>query len=1167
MVRASTVRLACQLVLGPLLLACSDTGEEPPSGRGKPPDSAVEAMLDVPLRCDDLGANQGWREAVCEKGGNRACQGQGPGTSDCERCCEAPAPATCAQIAAQRGWAGAACETSEDWACGGLGEASSDCDACCEAPTTPPTCAQVAAEWGYTQAVCETQGNEACGGVGMATSDCDVCCDVSAAEDPQLADDEGTPAGDLDEDMALSESLSPTPGSETPGGEAGASGSEPGGEGEFIDAACGAVGTARGWANAVCEYGGNGACEGQGPRTTDCDHCCAGAGGTTPGACGDGVCSGSETCSSCSADCGACLRVAQVNLSGVDSKDKLHRVARQLQAQKPDLVGVQSATKEQASYLDKQLAMTDTRFAWVGEQGGKKVGHALLSTYELDGFEVKPLPGQRLLLTADVMAPQGMFTFATTQLDGDSALAATAVLQHLSDEHALLTASLGAAPGSKAYKVLNGAMPDGWSSGWGEGTTTQQREDYVFWGQAWKKPVGGQAVGDSDGTIHRPVVQKNRKPRTKKTLKVEAHPRLLVRAKELKQVQETLKLPAFEGWNSQNAAFVQKLIQTDTNGSYTEPLLKVEGANKDDAAGWAAVRRPNVCWPFRDRILALGMAYRLDPRPEYAVRAIREMLAVARMEHWVADPYKAQFLPKGKAEKYQRYELDTGEILMVMGLGYDWFQGAISQQDRRTILRAILNKGIKPGLKAHRQRYWWLGREPFYNWTHVCTGGAIVGALAALDASADLAGEKSDPELKELIAEVEDSSAELLERSVQALKPAMKTFGPDGAWMEGPGYWSYAAFMATLGIESMRTALTRDHDRPHRGLTTLGFRRSGDFLAHVVGPTGSKFNYADSGPGIDIFSSGPLFWISRWSKKPVYADVGRNLMNARGADLLDVLWYNPDGAQGGLASLPPAASFGNVSMVSMRSAWNDPGALWVAFKGGKNGENHGDLDLGTFVLEAGGQRFGVDHGPSDYGLPGYFQHPKRFSYYTKRTAGQSTLSFSPDGKDATDMWTRREQDMKARAPIADKKLGGEQPFATLDLSAAYAEYADKVRRKFEMDRTGTPRVTITDKISGSKAGTWSWEMQLNPGATHELLEGGKVVRLTLGGVVLEGRIAAGTGVFEVSSVQLTKMGRLPPQNSPAVETEYVMVPYLLVRTDVKGGKDADLKVTFQRVSP
>jgi murein DD-endopeptidase MepM/ murein hydrolase activator NlpD len=50
---------------------------------------------------------------------------------------------------------------------------------------------------------------------------------------------------------------------------------------------CGERAAASGWAQAFCEWNGNDACEGQGPATSDCDHCCN-AGGSTGGAGGTG---------------------------------------------------------------------------------------------------------------------------------------------------------------------------------------------------------------------------------------------------------------------------------------------------------------------------------------------------------------------------------------------------------------------------------------------------------------------------------------------------------------------------------------------------------------------------------------------------------------------------------------------------------------------------------------------------------------------------------------------------------------------------------------------------------------------------------------------------------------------------------------------------------------
>ena len=39
---------------------------------------------------------------------------------------------------------------------------------------------------------------------------------------------------------------------------------------------------------------------------------------------------------------------------------------------------------------------------------------------------------------------------------------------------------------------------------------------------------------------------------------------------------------------------------------------------------------------------------------------------------------------------------------------------------------------------------------------------------------------------------------------------AMKTFGPDGGWPEGPGYWNYATAYNIFYLAALETALGTD---------------------------------------------------------------------------------------------------------------------------------------------------------------------------------------------------------------------------------------------------------------------------------------------------------------------------------------------------------------------
>src|SRR5271156_3614498 len=109
-------------------------------------------------------------------------------------------------------------------------------------------------------------------------------------------------------------------------------------------------------------------------------------------------------------------------------------------------------------------------------------------------------------------------------------------------------------------------------------------------------------------------------------------------------------------------------------------------------------------------------------------------------------------------------------------------------------------------------------------------------------------------------------------------------------------------------------------------------------------------------------------------------------------DVFDLLNYRPPTHLAEDSAIPLDVMYKHVNVAYMRSAWDDRKAMYVGFKGGDNQSSHGHLNLGTFVLDAGGTRWAMQLGPDDYDLPGYFDFSgKRFTYYRTGTSGQNTL--------------------------------------------------------------------------------------------------------------------------------------------------------------------------------
>jgi hypothetical protein len=158
--------------------------------------------------------------------------------------------------------------------------------------------------------------------------------------------------------------------------------------------------------------------------------------------------------------------------------------------------------------------------------------------------------------------------------------------------------------------------------------------------------------------------------------------------------------------------------------------------------------------------------------------------------------------------------------------------------------------------------------------------------------------------------------------------------------------------------------------------------------------------------------------------------------------------------------------------------------LWIGFKGGDNMDNHSHLDLGTFNLDALGQRWAVDLGGDDYNMPGYFGN-QRWNYYRLRTESHNTLTIDD-----------RNQNPRAAAPlIAFGDKAGEM-FAVADLTAAYGDKLAKWRRGVGI--LGGSHVAVIDEVAARpNAGTLkvTWGMltpaKVEPAGAEAMLSQGK----------------------------------------------------------------------------
>ena len=491
------------------------------------------------------------------------------------------------------------------------------------------------------------------------------------------------------------------------------------------------------------------------------------------------------------------------------------------------------------------------------------------------------------------------------------------------------------------------------------------------------------------------------------------------------------------------------------------------------------------------RIFTLSGLYRLTGQKRFADRAIQEILAAASFPDW-----------------YPRHFLDTGEMTAALGLGYDWLYPVLTPEQRETVEHAIATKGIDPWLERIRDGQ--AAHHEHNNWNQVCNGGESIGALAIADV---------DPQRADAI----------LDHARLAIGAIMGLFAPDGGFEEGPGYWNYATSYNILFIDALDSALGTDF-----GMSEMpGFADTGDYHIQATGPTDLFANFSDAGMG--IYPSFQMFWFAHRFNKPEYAAHEREIVESAKLDLREaressrfgiflLIWAARDANAGRGHPLPLVESFQRTDQAYLRSAWHDPDAWYVAFKGGDAHASHGHLDLGSFIMDAGDQRWASDLGPDNYGLPGYFGR-QRWSYYRMRTEGHNTLTIDAQN-----------EDLDAKGPLTAVGTMGNILYAVADLNQAYKGKLSSWNRGIAL--LDKQRVLVQDEIAPAITVDVVWNFHTF--ADVKIAASGRHAMLTRGGKTLEARILAPAAArFSTVSAQAP----LPNAPNPGVTNLVISLPH------------------------
>jgi hypothetical protein len=431
------------------------------------------------------------------------------------------------------------------------------------------------------------------------------------------------------------------------------------------------------------------------------------------------------------------------------------------------------------------------------------------------------------------------------------------------------------------------------------------------------------------------------------------------------------------------------------------------------------------------RTLVLGVVYQVTGEERHFERARDELLAAAAVEDWNPSHF-----------------LDTAEMTLALAVGYDWFYEKFSAEEQAALREAIVEKGLKPGTGSHR----WKERDS--NWNQVCFAGMVAGALAVGDHEPALA-------------------ATFLSEMFANIHRPLEAYRPHGAYPEGPVYWSYGTSFQVILLSVLESALGKTWNLENYP----AFQESAVYINLMIGPSGEFFNYADCRarvPPIPV-----LHWFAAQARNPALDarerqrllsyPVALPALQARAHEgylfPLAIVWFDPSLEKSNAQPLPLHWRADGPNPVAVHRSSRADDAFFAAIKGGSPSVNHGHMDIGSFVLDWRGLRWGMDLGVQEYEslesagvrIWNRGQEADRWRVFRMNTMSHNTLVFDD-----------RQQLVDGYAPIVAFSDDSAAPFTVVDMTDVYRDSVEQALRGMRI--LDEQILLIADAIAGLSSG-------------------------------------------------------------------------------------------------
>ncbi|KAJ5919075.1 hypothetical protein N7466_010018 [Penicillium verhagenii] len=475
-------------------------------------------------------------------------------------------------------------------------------------------------------------------------------------------------------------------------------------------------------------------------------------------------------------------------------------------------------------------------------------------------------------------------------------------------------------------------------------------------------------------------------------------------------------------FNEKRIDAVLSMNKTDTY--YQDILARIQrSADVTVASPLSITSAESWSSSIRMDVGAVAGTYLLTKNTTYSDWVAESILLLANLPDWDPSDY-----------------MDTADIAMTVSLGYDWIYDTLTVAHRKKIQAAIIELAFLPALNSSINSW----SEHTNNWAQVTHCSLIMATLAIGQAHPKLAHE-------------------ILEFSFPKLNTSLEQYAPDGGWVEGYSYGTYAGIFLGLMMGSLDTALGDD-----LGISGLsGMSNVGAWLTHTFGNVGGfgwadgswEFSNADS-----LWSVG--YWAQKFNKPQWLQGMLSRFDSSEVSSFQAFLFYNSSLMTPNLLpTMQLYDQFRGVGAMTYRTSWENSSAWFFGLTAGFKGRSHGHLDAGSFVIDYNGYRWAELLGSDSYDLTDYFEAPKRWTYYRCRTEGANTLSISE--KTQTELHFANQIPSSNNSLLWAGSFDSSSRFGITNLTSAYSNVTTSVMRGVAF--TNGSQIIIRDEVRASSA--------------------------------------------------------------------------------------------------